>query len=156
MIVIRAVAIVLAIGLVVFLVVGKQVGEREAVMDGDVVDASARRAIVMVEKVGRSGHAATRVADQFPVASPIAAQGAAKAVIPLRPMRRKTADLIAAGPTSQGSATSLTRARTGSWRDCIEERSVAVEPRGPRASVVARSKRKPSMCRLRPNSAANP
>ena len=53
-----AVAIVLAVGLVVLFVVAEQIGEREAVMHGDVIDAGARAAAVMVEQVGRAGHAA--------------------------------------------------------------------------------------------------
>ena len=47
-----AVAIVLAVGLVVLFVVAEQIRQRETVMDGDVVDAGARRAVVMVEQVG--------------------------------------------------------------------------------------------------------
>ena len=41
-VVVGAVAIVLAVGLVVLLVVAEQVGQRETVMDGDVIDAGAR------------------------------------------------------------------------------------------------------------------
>src|SRR5215471_18163671 len=47
-----AVAIILAIGLVVLLVVAEEVGERETVVHGDVVDAGARLASIMVEQVG--------------------------------------------------------------------------------------------------------
>ena len=47
-----AVAIVFAVGLVVLLVVAEQIRQRETVMDGDVVDAGARCAIVMVKQVG--------------------------------------------------------------------------------------------------------
>src|SRR4029078_6616712 len=58
LIVVGAVAIALAIGLVVFLVVAEQVSQRESVMDGDVIDAGARRAVVVMEQVGRGGHSA--------------------------------------------------------------------------------------------------
>ena len=51
-VVVGAVAIVLAIGLVVLLVVAEEIGQRETVMDGDVVDAGARRAVVVMEQVG--------------------------------------------------------------------------------------------------------
>ena len=47
-----AVAVFLAVGLVVLLVVAEQIRQRETVMDGDVVDAGARRAAVVVEQVG--------------------------------------------------------------------------------------------------------
>src|ERR1700742_410453 len=47
-----AVAIVLAIGFVVLLVVAEQVGQRESVMHGDMIDAGAKRAAVVVEQVG--------------------------------------------------------------------------------------------------------
>src|SRR5260370_4079245 len=52
-----AVAIVLAIGLVVLFVVAEQIRQCEAVMHGDVIDAGAWRAAVVVEHVGRAGHA---------------------------------------------------------------------------------------------------
>ncbi|OIQ65544.1 hypothetical protein GALL_528960 [mine drainage metagenome] len=95
-VVVGAVAVVLAIGLVVFCVVAEQIGKREAIMDGDVIDAGAGTAAVVVEQIGRAGHAAGDFADQAAFAAPVAAHRAAVAVIPFRPLRRKGADLIAA------------------------------------------------------------
>ena len=48
-VVIGAVAIFLAVGLVVLLVVAEEIGERETVMHCDVVDAGARPPPVVVE-----------------------------------------------------------------------------------------------------------
>src|SRR3982074_1510328 len=90
------VAIVFAVGQVVFLVVAEQVSQREAVMHGDMIDAGAGPASIVVERVGRAGHAARHFADQAAFAAPVAPHRAAIAVIPLRPLRWKSADLIAA------------------------------------------------------------
>src|ERR1044072_7930743 len=96
LIVVGAVAITLAIGLVVFLVVAEQVSQRESVMDGDGIDAGARRAVVVMEQVGRGGHAACNFADQAAFAAPVAPHGAPITVVPFRPLRRIRTDLIAA------------------------------------------------------------
>src|SRR6266849_3729962 len=101
-VVVGAVAIVLAIGLVVFFIVAEQIRQREAVMDGDVIDAGTRRAAIMVEQVGRTGHAAGDFADQAAFTAPVAPHRAAIAVIPLRPLRRKRTDLITAKPEIPG------------------------------------------------------
>src|SRR6185437_782005 len=72
-----AVAIVLAIGLVVLFVVAEQIRESETVMHGDMVDAGAVAAAVMVVHVGRAGHAAGDLADQAAFAAPVTAHRAA-------------------------------------------------------------------------------
>src|ERR1700722_17838045 len=95
-IVVGAVAVVLAVGLIVFFVVAEQISQREAVMDGDVVDAGALHAAVVIEQVGRPGHAARYLADQAAFAAPVAPHRAAIAVVPLRPLRRERADLVTA------------------------------------------------------------
>src|SRR5579871_6065741 len=86
-VVVRAVAIAFAVGLVVLAVVAEQVGQRETVVHGDVVDAGALHAAVVVEQIRRSGHAAGDFADQAAFTAPVATQGAAVAVIPFRPLR---------------------------------------------------------------------
>src|ERR1700709_1377522 len=91
-----AVAIVFAIGRVVFFVVTEQIRQRKAVMHGDVIDAGAVRAAVMFEQMGGAGHAAGHFADQAAFAAPVAPHRAAIAVVPFRPLRRKGADLITA------------------------------------------------------------
>src|SRR4051794_27094501 len=95
-VVVGAVAVVLAVGLVVLLVVAEQIGQRKTVMDRDVVDAGPRRAVVVVEKIGGGGHAARYLADQAAFAAPVAPHRASIAVVPFRPLRRERADLITA------------------------------------------------------------
>jgi len=48
----RAVAVVFAVGLVVLLVVAEQVRQRKTVVDGDMVDAGPRQAVVVMKQVG--------------------------------------------------------------------------------------------------------
>src|SRR5258705_9554120 len=103
-IVVGAVAIVLAIGLVVLLVVAEQVGQRETVMHGDVIDAGPRIAAVMIEQIGGAGHAAGHLADQAAFAAPVTPHRAAIAVVPFRPLRGKRADLVAAEADVPGFA----------------------------------------------------
>ncbi len=70
-VVVGAVAIVLAVGFVVLFVVAEQIRQRETVVDGDMIDASARRPSVVIERVGRAGHSRTDVADQMSFTGPI-------------------------------------------------------------------------------------
>src|SRR3954451_2546796 len=88
-VVVGAVAIVLAIGLVVLFVVAEQVGERKTVMHRDMINSGAQRAAVMVKQIGRSGHAIGYLADQASLATPVSPQRAAITVVPFRPLRRK-------------------------------------------------------------------
>ena len=127
-VVVGAVAIVLAVGLIVLLVVAEEIGQRETVMDGDVVDAGARLAPVMVEQIGGGGHAARHFADQAAFAAPVAPHGAAIAVVPFRPLRGKCADLVAAHAEIPGLGDELcTEASTGSCRIAVRKAAVAVE-----------------------------
>ena len=69
-IVVRAVAVVLAVGLVVFVLVTDQVGQREAVMHCDVIDAAAGAAAVMLILRRRAGQGMGEIADQIAFAAP--------------------------------------------------------------------------------------
>src|SRR5258708_10861369 len=91
-----AVAIAFAFGFVVLGVVAEQVLQREAVVHGDVIDAGARFAAVMIDQVGRAGHAARDFANQAAFTAPVAPHRGTIAVIPLRPLRGKRPDLITA------------------------------------------------------------
>jgi hypothetical protein len=82
--------------------IAHEVGEREAVVHGDVIDRRARAPAVMIEQIGRAGHAAGDVADQLAGTAPVVPQRAAAVIVPLRPARRKMADLIAAGADVPG------------------------------------------------------
>ena len=90
------VVVVLAVGLVVFLVVRDEVGHREPVVGGDEVDRSQRpsgRKGVRAagdprgHRVGQAGNAAPEIPQVVAIAS-----------IPLRPSGRKIAELVGVGP----------------------------------------------------------
>src|SRR5882757_6257895 len=95
-IVVGAVAIAFAIGFVVLLVVAEQIRQRKTVMDGDMIDAGARRAVVVVKQIGGRRHPAGHLADQAAFAAPVAPHRLAITVVPFRPLRRKRTDQIAA------------------------------------------------------------
>src|SRR5262245_55196059 len=96
-ILLRVVAIVLAVCLVVLALVAHEIGEREAIVDRDEIDARARAAVIVMEQIGRAGHAAAELADEVAFPGPVAPQRATKVVVPLRPAWWKPADLIASG-----------------------------------------------------------
>ena len=128
-IVVRSVAIVFAVGLIVLVLVAHQVFEREAVVHGDVVDAAARAAAVMLELHGRAGHAVGEVAGDIVIAAPEAAQGLAIGVVPFRPAVGEGADLVAAVADVPGLGDQLDVAQHRVLPDGGEERRVAVEGR---------------------------
>ena len=126
-VVVGAVAVVLAVGLVVLVLVAHEIGEREAVMHRDVVDAGARAAAVVVEQVGGAGHAAADLAEQVAFAAPVAAQRSAIMIVPFRPAGRKAADLIAAGADVPRLGDQLDAGQHRILPDRGEERGAAVE-----------------------------
>ena len=91
------VAVALAVRLVVLLVVGDRVVEREAVMRSDEVHRSPRLAPALVELVRRGRDARGEPRQQSGIALPVAAHVVAEPVVPLGPARREAADLITAG-----------------------------------------------------------
>ena len=123
-----------------------QVGQREAVVRGDEIDARLRHASAVPEQIARAGEAR----GEFAAAGtdrvqPEAARGVAKAVVPFArcPAGKRPVSQVA---TSHGSAISLTPASTGSWRSVSRNAQPGSKPPPSRASAVARSKRKPSTC----------
>src|SRR5580704_129600 len=126
-IVVGAVAVVLAVRLIVLGVVAEEVVERETVMHRDVIDAGALDAPVMVEEIGRAGHTAGDFADQAAFAAPIAAQRAAIAVVPFRPLRRKTSDLVAAHAEIPGFGDQLDGSQHRVLANGGEEGGVAIK-----------------------------
>ena len=92
-----AVVVVLAVGLVVLLVVGHQVAQGEAVVGGDEVDAGDRPPAGVLVEVGRAGQPRGELAERR-LAAPEVADGVAVGAVPLGPLRREVADLVAAGP----------------------------------------------------------
>ena len=96
MVVVGAVAVVLAVGLVVLVVVADQIVQREAVVGGDEIDAGVGLAAAVLVEVAGAGKAPGEIADQAAVALPVGAHGVAVAVVPLGPAGGKIADLVAA------------------------------------------------------------
>ncbi len=95
-VVVGAVAVVLAVGVVVLAVVGHEVGQGEAVVGGDEVDAGRRRAPGGLVQVGAAGEAVAELGHGVVGAPPEVADLVAVLAVPLRPQRREVADLVAA------------------------------------------------------------
>src|SRR6185295_8235772 len=90
------VAVFFEIGLIVLLVVGHRVAQREAVVRGDEVDAGRRLAAIAPEQVAGTGEAFGESAQHAPAAVPESPHGVAVTVVPFRPAGRKVAELVAA------------------------------------------------------------
>ena len=95
-VVVVAVAVVLAVGLVVFFVIADQIVQAEAVVGGDEVDAGVRPAAVVFVQVARSAQPGGEFRDGVPVAAPELADRVAVFAVPFGPEHRKVADLVAA------------------------------------------------------------
>ncbi len=90
------VAIVFAVGFVVFARIGDEIGEGEAVVRDDVIDALGCVRPVR-ENVARAGDSCRKIAAQTRVAAPEASRRIAKAIVPFAPSGREGAELVAAG-----------------------------------------------------------
>ena len=143
----RPVAVVLAVGLVVLVVVADQVGEGEAVVAGDEVDAGVGAAAARGVDVAGARQSREASSGTWPgVAAPEPPHAVAVRAVPLRPARRETAQLVAVGAGVPGLGDQLDRREHGVLLDDLEEGAAAGRPRSPRTSTGARSKRKPSTC----------
>src|SRR5690348_4582033 len=91
------VAILLAVGLVVAIVVADEIAQREPVVCGHEVDRTPRLAAAIVEQA-RRGAQHRRDRPSRRVAAPELANGVAEDVVPLAPAGRERTDLIAARP----------------------------------------------------------
>lgn len=95
-VVMAAVLVVLAVGLVVFGVIADQVVHGKAVMGGDKIDAIVGRAAIGIVQVGAAGQAGRQRAGQAGVAPPKTAKVVAILVVPLGPApARKPPHLVA-------------------------------------------------------------
>ena len=92
-----AVAIVLAVRFVVFLDVARDIGERVAVVGGNVIHRSPGPPRTPIEQVARAGKPGGEFAAQAGIAAPEAADAVAEAIVPLGESGRMMAELIAAG-----------------------------------------------------------
>ena len=122
-----AVAVVLAVRLVVLVVVGDDVRQREAVMRGDEVDARPGPAAAPVEEFGRAEQPASETRQRRRVALPVGAHRVAVLVVPFRPDRGKVAELIAVRPGVPGLGDQLDAAQDRILADRVEKHRVGVE-----------------------------
>src|SRR5207237_2743379 len=99
---VRAEVVVLTIGvafavlLVVLLFVADEVGEREAVVRGDEVDAGVGAPAALLVEVAAAGETRRQLGDRTAIAAPETAHRVAGLAVPLRPPGREVADSIAA------------------------------------------------------------
>ena len=91
-----AVAIVLAVGLVVLVVIGHEVVQGEAVVRGDEVDRRVRATPATAVEVAGAGEPVAHAARLPLVALDEGAHGVAVHAVPLGPLVREVADLVAA------------------------------------------------------------
>ena len=91
-----AIAVLLAIGLIMLVLEGGEVGERETIMRGDEVD-PARGAMFCAKYFGRTGEPRCQRAEHTAIPAPEAADVIAVLVVPFPPAAGEIAGLIAAG-----------------------------------------------------------
>ena len=91
-----AVLIVLAVGLVVFLVVRHEIAQGESVVRGDEVHARVRPPAIVLVQVCAAGEAVRKLAERLVFAAPVVARGVAVLAVPLAPPHGEVADLVAA------------------------------------------------------------
>src|SRR4029453_8966823 len=91
-----AVVAVLAVRLVVFLVVGNEVSQREAVVRSHEVHAGVWPSPVVLIEVGAARETAGEFAQSSPLPAPVVPNCIAIPAIPLAPSHRKIADLVTA------------------------------------------------------------
>src|SRR5262249_59179592 len=93
---VAAVAIVLPVRLVALLRVGDEVGEGEAVVGGDEVDARVRSAPALLVEIAGAGEAIGELGDLAGIALPVAADGVAVAPLSSPPPGGEVPHLVAA------------------------------------------------------------
>ena len=126
-VVVGAVAVLLAVGLVVLEVVGDQVGEGEPVVRGDEVDAGVGVPPGPSVQVGAAGQPVGEVG-QGPVgAAPVVPDRVPIAAVPLRPQGREVAHLVAALAEVPGLGDELDLAHHRVHLDQVEERRQPVD-----------------------------
>ena len=143
MIVGGAVLVIFAVRLVVFLVVGDEVFEGEAVMGGDEIYAGPGRRPCLLKK-SPEPHKPRRESGGGGVAFPVIADRVAEFVVPLGPAGGKFANLIAARAAVPWFGDQFHGAKNGSWLHALRKPLWLSKPLGSRARMVPRSKRKPS------------
>src|SRR3970040_889016 len=91
---VAAVAIVLAIGFVVLLVVAHEIMQGEAVMSSDKIDRSIRSAPTVTVQVAGTGQAVGEFVNDAALSFPVGAHHVAVFAVPFSPAHRKIANLV--------------------------------------------------------------
>ena len=121
-VVVGPVAVVLAVRLVVLLVVGDEVVQREAVVRGDEVDRRERPPAVGLVEVAGAREPRGEVGD-FRLAAPEVAHRVAVDAVPLRPEHGEVADLVPARADVPRLGDELHLREHGVLVDDVEERA---------------------------------
>jgi hypothetical protein len=101
------VVIVLTVGFIVLLVIRNQIIQRKAVMGGNKVDAGPRATSAQIVQIAGAQQAAAKSLETL---SPSSIHAPCRDIYrSTRPSLAEPADLIAAGPISQGSPISFSR-----------------------------------------------
>src|SRR4029450_8699137 len=120
-VVLRAVPVALAVGLVVLVVVADQVIQGEAVVAGDEVDAGVGPAAVGLVQVAGPGEPVGDVGHPGAGGAPEVPHGVAVAAVPLGPQHREVAHLVAALADVPGLGDQLDPAHHRVLVDQVEE-----------------------------------
>jgi len=124
-VVVGAVPVVLAVGLVVLLLVAHQIGQRETVVTGDEVDARPRAA--GVEQVAAAGPAGRQLGDGARIPAPEGPGGVPEAVVPFRPARGEAAESMPLGGEVPGFGDELDPGQHRVRCELPEEGGVGIE-----------------------------
>ncbi|CDK01815.1 hypothetical protein MIC448_90005 [Microbacterium sp. C448] len=92
------VVVVLAVGVVVLVVIAHEITEREAVVGGDEVDGCDGSSPGVLVQIGGPGEARCELTQRLRLTAPEVAHRIPVLAVPLRPLRREVADLVAPGP----------------------------------------------------------
>ena len=125
-VVVRAVAIVLAVGLVVLALVRDEIAKREAIMGDDEIDALGWRRGAR-EYVARTCHASGDLAAQPGVAAPEAARGVAETVVPFGECGAKLAEAITARADVPGFGDEARLGEDGIGGERLKERRLWIK-----------------------------
>src|SRR5882724_8863188 len=126
-IVVVTIGVGIEIGFVMSLTVGNQIAEREAVMCRRKIDAGGGLAAVVSEHVAGTGESLGELADFPAVAPPERSNRVPVAVVPLRPARGKSTELIAAPAHVPGFGDQLDVGERGFGAQRLEKGAVLVE-----------------------------
>ena len=126
-VVVAAVTVVLAVGLVAFVLVADEVGKGEPVVTGHEVDCGVRGTAWPTEGVGGSGQGVREPADLMGPAPPEVALHVPERAVPLGPADGEGPDVVAVSSEIPGLGHELRTGQDGIGGDGVEERRAGVE-----------------------------